>query len=75
MIDGFHKPLCALVVSDHHDGLVELAVEVAQQVQDLLGRFGVEVPGRLVGDDNRGVGDDGARDRDALLRPPESWRG
>src|SRR5690606_9778028 len=43
------------------------AVELLQQAQDLLGRLPVEVAGRLVADQQRRVGDDGARDRHALL--------
>ena len=35
--------------------------------EDVLGALRVEVAGGLVGDDEIGVGDDGARDRDALL--------
>ena len=57
----------ARVVRDHHDRLLEVAVQRLQQVQDLLGALRVEVAGRLVGHQHRRVGDDGARDGDALL--------
>ena len=42
-------------------------LQLAQQGEDRLGVARVEVAGRLVGDDEVGVGDDGARDGDALL--------
>ena len=42
-------------------------LSVSSSVEDLLGALRVEVAGRLVGDEERRVGDDGARDRDALL--------
>ena len=54
-------------MSDHDDRLAELAVEQAEQPQDLVGALAVEVAGRLVGDDQVGVGDDRPGDRDALL--------
>ena len=40
-----------------------------EQVEDFVGDFGVEVAGRLVGDDQRRVGDDGPGDADPLLLP------
>ena len=52
---------------DHHDRLLELAVELFQQVEDLAAGGAVEVAGRLVGDQEVGVGDDGPGDRHALL--------
>ena len=57
------------IVRDHDDRLAELAVEPVEQVEDLLRRRAVEVAGRLVGDDDRRVGDQRPRDRDALLLP------
>jgi hypothetical protein len=59
--------LGARVVGHHDDGLLEDAVQLAEQRQDLDGALRVEVAGRLVGDDEIGIGDDRARDRDALL--------
>src|SRR5256885_12373700 len=55
------------VVRDHHDGLLEFLVQPLEQRQDFLGRFPVQVPGRLVRYEDRGVGGDGPRDGDALL--------
>ena len=55
------------IVRHHDDRLLELGVQPLQQSQDLLARLGVEIAGRLVGEQQRRVGDDGARDRDALL--------
>ena len=55
------------VVRHHDDGLLELPVEPLEQVEDLVGRLAVEVAGGLVGEQQRRVGDDRARDRDALL--------
>ena len=43
------------------------AVDPVEQLHDADGRVRVEVPGRLVADEERRVVDDGARDRDALL--------
>ena len=53
----------------HHDGLAEVPVEELQDRQDLVGRGAVEVAGRLVAQQQLGVGHDRARDRDALLLP------
>jgi hypothetical protein len=44
-----------------------LAVQRRQQVHDLVAARAVEVAGGLVGEQHRGLGDDGARDRHALL--------
>ena len=55
------------IVRDHDDGLAVLAVERLQQVEDLVAGLAVEVAGRLVAEQQRRVGDDGARDADALL--------
>src|SRR5690606_34682575 len=55
------------IVSHHENGLAELGIEPAQQAEHLARRYPVEVAGRLVGDDERWVGDDGAGDRHALL--------
>ncbi len=38
-----------------------------QKREDVVGRGAVEIAGRLIADDDRRIGDDGARDRDALL--------
>ena len=54
------------LVRDHDHGL-SLEVEPLEDREDLRGRTGVEVPGRLVGEDHRRVVQQRARDRDALL--------
>ena len=55
------------VVGDHDDGLAVLAVERLEEAEDFVAGFAVEVAGRLVAEEQRGVGDDGPRDADALL--------
>jgi hypothetical protein len=45
-------------VGRHQDGLA-LSLELAQDLQELLGRLGVEARGRLVEQDPRRVLDDG----------------
>src|SRR5918912_50632 len=55
------------VVRDHDDGLVEAVVHLLKHVQDDGGVLRIEVAGRLVGQDDGGPCDDGARERDALL--------
>ena len=44
-----------------------LAVERLEQVEDLVARLAVEVARGFVAEQQRGIGDDGARDADALL--------
>ena len=55
------------IVRDHHDGLLELAVQRLQQVQDVFGALRVEVTGRLVRDEHGRIGHDRAGDGDALF--------
>ena len=55
------------IVRDHHDRLAVIAVERLQQVEDLVAGLAIEIAGRLVAQQQRRVGDDGARDADALL--------
>ncbi len=55
------------VVRHHDDRLAHLGVQAPQQGEDFPRALAVEVAGRLVGDDDRGVGDEGARDGHALL--------
>ena len=57
-----------LLVSDDHDRSA-LRCQLVEDREDLVGRLAVEVSGRLVGEDERRVGDQGAGDRDALLLP------
>ena len=54
------------LVGDQHDRAAFL-VEAREDPQHLLGGARVEVAGRLVGEDHRRVGDERARDGDALL--------
>jgi len=56
--DGF-------LVRDHDERVAQL-VEVLEERHDLDARLGVQVPGRLVGEDDRGPVHEGARDGDAL---------
>ena len=55
------------VVRHHDDRLLELLVQPLQQREDFRRRLRIEVAGRLVGDEQRRIGDDRAGDRDALL--------
>src|SRR5437867_4758218 len=55
------------IVRHHHDGLLELFVQPREQRQYFLGGLAIEVAGRLVRHEDRGVGRDGARDSDPLL--------
>ena len=57
------------IVRHHHDRLLEFLVEPLQQRQHFAGRLGVEIAGRLVGQQQRRVGDDRAGDGDALFLP------
>ena len=51
----------------HHDDGRAFLVELAEHAHDLLAVRGVEVAGRLVGQDQLGLADQGAGDGDALL--------
>ncbi len=55
------------IVGDHHDRLAVIAVERLQQIEDLVAGLAIEIAGRLVAEQQRRIGDDGARDADALL--------
>ncbi|CAE7229328.1 bsn, partial [Symbiodinium necroappetens] len=55
------------VVGNHDDGGAGFFVELDEEGHDGVGGNFVEVSGRLVGDEDGGVGDDGAGDGDALL--------
>jgi hypothetical protein len=57
----------ARVVGDHDNGLAEIADGAVEEVEDVRGRAGVEVPGRLVGEHDIRAGDQGAGAGDALL--------
>ena len=53
------------LVGDENDG-VALSVEVVKQTHDFVAGAGVEVAGGLVGEDDAGMIDEGARNGDAL---------
>ena len=54
------------VVADEEIGQAELVLQVAHQIEDLRLHGDVERRGRLVADDELGLGGERARDRDAL---------
>ena len=55
------------LVGDDDDGDAELAVDPLQQREDVGGRLGVERAGRLVGEQDVGLGRERPGDADALL--------
>src|SRR5208282_818950 len=55
------------VMGDEHKGRAALAMAAEQKLDDLASRRLVEIAGRLVGDDNGGIGRQRAGERDALL--------
>ena len=55
------------IVRDHHDRLPVIAVERLQQIEDLVAGLAIEIAGRLVAEQQRRVGDDRARNADALF--------
>src|SRR3954447_12075774 len=55
------------VVRHQDDGDPLLRVELLEHLEDLLARARIEVAGRLIGEQERGVIDQGPGDRDALL--------
>ena len=61
-------------MGDHHDGLAELAHRGAHERQDLGAGAGVEVAGRLVGEDDLRLRGEGAGDGDTLLLPTGELR-
>src|SRR5262245_4472550 len=60
---------CERVVCDHDDGFLQVlvTVELFQEPEDLSSGCAIEVASRLVGYQEVGIGDDRARDADALL--------
>ncbi len=66
-----HDPLglvgLLLIVRDHHDGGLVLAVERLEDAHDLVAHLRVEVAGRLVGEQDPRPADDRPGDGDALL--------
>lgn len=55
-----------LVVGYHYDGAAVLLVELVEQVHDLDTHLGVQVTGRLIGEDDVGVTYDRTGDGHAL---------
>ena len=55
------------LVRHQDDGDAFLAIELLEHQQDLIAGLRVEVPGRLVGEQERRVVDERPRDRHALL--------
>src|SRR4030095_13842142 len=55
------------IVGDHHDRLAVLLVERLQQIENLVAGLTIEVACRLVAEQQRRVGDNGACDADPLL--------
>ena len=55
------------LVSDHDHGHAGLAVQPLKDRHDLDAGAGIQRSGRLIGQDDARMGDDGAGDRDALL--------
>ncbi len=65
----------ARVVRHDHDRLAEVGRRLAHELEDLGARLGVEVARRLVREDDSGLVDEGACDRDALLLAARELRG
>lgn len=55
------------VVGDHHNGLPEIFIELAQKVQHRFRTLSVEVSRGLIGKDDFGLADNRARERYTLL--------
>src|ERR1700716_3020921 len=55
------------VVGDHHERLAPIGDRLAHELEDLSTCLGVEVAGRLVGEDDLRTARERARDGDALL--------
>lgn len=58
----------AEIVGDEDDR--EVAVELAQEIEEILFHLLIEVCGRLIKEQEFGVGDKGACKEDALTLPP-----
>ena len=56
-----------IVVGDDHQGRAALLLQREQKIDDLLAGRAVEIAGRFIGDHDRRMRRDGARDRHALL--------
>ena len=67
MIDAMNDIHHSSVVRHDHDGPALLDHEIAQQFDNRMARFRVEISGRLIRQDQRRMVHERARDRDALL--------
>ena len=63
------------VVRDHQHRLLELLGRAPQHLQHRIGIDGVQIPGRLIGKDNRRTRNERAGNRDRCCSPPESSEG
>ena len=68
-------PSRARIVRDHDERLAERPIELLQQVEDLFAGLGVEIAGRLIGEDQSRIGDDCAAIETRCSWPPLSWWG
>lgn len=67
-LDGSAGDGCRFrVVGDHDNRLMKFTIEFLKHVEDELGVFRVEVPGRFIGQDDRRAIDDRTGDGDPLL--------
>ena len=60
---------CPRIMSDHHNGLMVIAGQGAEQVENRSGGFPVEVSGGFVGYEESGVVDDGPGNGHPLFLP------
>src|SRR3546814_9906498 len=67
-ISDWSSDVCSSDLHHQHGDPAGL-VEIGEQFHDLDRAFGIEVAGRLVGEQHVGMGDDRPRDRDTLLLP------
>ena len=64
------------IVGDHHDGLAEIFVRLAQHVEHDVGILGIQVPGRFVGEhDGRFVDQCARASATRCCSPPDSSDG
>jgi len=65
--DPFRHARGAGIVGYHDDGFLECLVQFSQQIQDILGRFLVQVSGRFISDYDKGIGDERTSNSHPLL--------
>src|SRR6185437_10899191 len=67
-VPGFRREASRVwIVSNHHDRLSEFLIQTREHGQHFVSRRRVKIAGRLVGEDQVGVGYDGSRNSHALL--------